>query len=106
MSFFQAAHVFMSELLTIGALKKAFAVYGMYISNSWIRRQEQKGNLYLPRSSTNFKRARGFRKPGAVRQLTEEQIEEVLLSFLPKGTVIENGKIAQGTGYYNYEKSL
>lgn len=105
MSFVLAAWVLMkNELLTIGALKKAFAEYGKHISNSWIRRQEEKGNLLLPRSSTNFKRAQGFRKPGAVREITNQQIEDILLSFLPKGTKLKNGKSATGLGYFNYLK--
>lgn len=91
--------------LGIGELISAFYKAGMYISPSWIRRQEDKGNLIVPRSTTNFKRAHGTRTPGAVRVFTPEQIDEILIAFLPKGTKLENGEVATGKGYYNYQAS-
>lgn len=90
--------------LTIRYLIESFDEAGMPVSPSWIRRQEDKGNLILPRSTTNFKMAQGARKPGAVRYMTRKQINGVLKAFLPKGTRLENGEYATGTGYYNYQE--
>lgn len=90
---------------TIGALAEAFRLERYPISQSWIRRQEQKGNLILPRSTTNFKRVTvGLRKSGAVRLLNDEQIHDILVAFLPKGWKLNDGSTAEGTGYYNYLK--
>jgi 1-acyl-sn-glycerol-3-phosphate acyltransferase len=75
----------------------------MPVSPSWIRRQEDKGNLMLPRSTTNFKMAQGARRLGAVRYMTKEQITGVLMAFLPEGTRLPTGEIAHGKGYYNYK---
>lgn len=87
---------------TIRALKKAFEDNGMLISDSWIRRQEEKGNLFIQKSTTNFKRPQGIRRPGAVRQFTSEQIIGILIAFLPKDTKLTNGRIAKGNGYWHY----
>ena len=78
---------------TIEALKEAFEKAGMPISKMWVYRQEQKGNLKLPRSTTNFKKAQGTRALGAVRMITDEQIKEIVKSFLPGGK-----------GYWSYEE--
>lgn len=93
-----------NKKLTIRHLIEAFAQSGLEVSPSWIRRQEDKGNLLLPRSTTNFKMAQGARRPGAVRQMTRSQIIGVLKAFLPEGTKLPNGEVAVGNGYYNYKK--
>lgn len=93
-----------NKKLTIRHLIQAFAQSGVTVSQSWIRRQEDKGNLLLPRSTTNFKMAQGARRPGAVRYMTRSQIIDVLKAFLPEGTKLPNGEIAEGSGYYNYKK--
>jgi hypothetical protein len=90
--------------LTISHLIDAFVQAGMPVSSSWVRRQEDKGNLILPRSTTNFKMAQGARKPGAVRQFTKSQIIGILKAFLPEGSKLPNGEVATGEGYYNYTK--
>lgn len=87
----------------IGVLVKAFSEAGYPISPSWIRRQEDKGNLFLPKSPTNFKMAQGARRPGAVREMSMKQIIGVLMAFLPEGTTLPTGDIATGKGYYNYK---
>lgn len=89
---------------TIRHLIEYFKAEGMTVSPSWIRRQEDKGNLILPRSTTNFKMAQGARRPGAVRQMSASQILAIVKAFLPKGTKLRNGEIATGRGYYNYQK--
>jgi hypothetical protein len=91
--------------LTIGDLIKAFRMVGMPVSASWIRRQEDKGNLILPRSTTNFKMAQGARRPGAVRQMSEKQIIDILKAFLPEGMKLPNGEFANGKGYYSYKNN-
>lgn len=75
----------------------------MTISGSWVRRQEEKGNLIIPRSTTNFKMAQGSRRPGAVRYMTSKQIINIVKAFLPEGTILPNGEGATGKGYYNYK---
>lgn len=92
--------------LKIGALIEAFAQAGYPKSPSWIRRQEDKGNLFLPKSTTNFKMAQGARKPGAVREMSQDHIYGVLKAFLPEGTNLPNGETATGKGYYNYMENL
>ena len=82
---------------TINHLKEAFdkagfRINGRPISKMWIYRQEQKGNLKIPRSTTNFKKAQGSRKSAGVRLLTEQQIQEIVEAFLPGGK-----------GYWSYE---
>lgn len=94
-----------NKKLTIKYLIQAFASSGMSVSPSWIRRQEDKGNLILPRSTTNFKMAQGARRPGAVRYMTEIQINEVLKAFLPEGTKLSNGELSTGKGYYSYKNA-
>lgn len=94
-----------SRKLTLKDLVKAFYDCGMPVSPSWIRRQEDKGNLILPRSTTNFKMAQGARRPGAVRYMTRSQINDVLAAFLPEGTHLSDGQVANGKGYYNYKLS-
>lgn len=90
--------------LTIRYLIKAFKEAGLPVSESWIRRQEEKGNLIIPRSTTDFKIAQGARQPGAVRYMTETQIKGILRAFLPKGIKLPDGTVAIGNGYYNYMK--
>jgi hypothetical protein len=92
-----------NKKLTIRFLIQAFKACGMPVSPSWIRRQEDKGNLILPRSTTNFKMAQGARRPGAVRYMTQLQIEGVLKAFLPEGTKLPSGEVADGKGYFNYK---
>ena len=70
-----------------------FAEYGLKYSLRWIYRQEQRGNLIVPKSTTNLKKARGVRKRGGVRLFTKRQIEGIIKAFLPGGT-----------GYYDYRK--
>lgn len=82
---------------------EAFEKAGMPISRTWIIRQEEKGNLILPRSTTNFKMAQGARRPGAVRYMTEKHIQGVLQAFLPEGTTLQSGVTATGKGYYSYK---
>ena len=92
-----------NKRLTIRHLIRAFEDVGMPVSGSWIRRQEEKGNLIIPRSTTNFKIAQGSRKPGAVRYMTSKHIIAIVKAFLPEGTVLPNGDTATGIGYYNYK---
>lgn len=82
-----------SRRLTIRHLVEAFEKAGMPVSQSWVRRQETKGNLKLPRSTTDFKKPQGVRKSAPVRVLTQPQIDKILKAFLPGGR-----------GYYDYEK--
>jgi len=91
-----------NKKLTISYLIDAFSRAGMPVSASWIRRQEDKGNLILPRSTTNFKMAQGARRVGAVRYMTKIQIQGVLRAFLPKGTKLPDGTMASGKGFYSY----
>lgn len=93
-----------NKKLSIKHLVKAFEDAGYAVSPSWIRRQEDKGNLILPRSTTNFKMAQGGRRLGSVRHVSQAQIWGVLKAFLPEGTKLPNGEIASGTGYYNFKK--
>jgi hypothetical protein len=93
-----------NKKLTISHLIDAFKQAGMPISASWIRRQEDKGNLILPKSTTNFKMAQGARRPGAVRQMSQTEIDGVLKAFLPEGEKLPNGEVANGKGYYNYKQ--
>ena len=44
---------------TIKDLLNAFKEAGYPVSKSWIIRQEQKGNLIIPHSVSNFKKTRG-----------------------------------------------
>lgn len=92
-----------NKRLTIKHLINAFEKAGMKVSASWVRRQEDKGNLILPRSTTNFKMAQGARRLGAVRYMTQDQINGVLKAFLPEGTNLPNGEVAHGKGYYSYK---
>ena len=57
-------------------------------------RQESKGNLKFPKSSTDFKGLGGYffgKKRGAVRYMTEKEISAIVKAFLPGGS-----------GFYNY----
>jgi len=83
----------MTHRLTIKDLQQAFITAGMPVSKQWIIRQEYKGNLILPRSTTDFKKSQGTRKIAAVRVFTHKQIDDIVKSFLPGGT-----------GYYDYRK--
>ena len=78
--------------LTVKDLILAFEKVGMRVSDSWLFRLEQKCNLKLPRSTTNFKKSQGSRKLAGVRMLTETQIEEIVEAFKPGGK-----------GYWSYE---
>lgn len=92
-----------NKKLTIRHLIQAFEDCGMSISASWVRRQEEKGNLIIPRSTTNFKMAQGIRRPGSVRYMSSKQIIDIVKAFLPEGTKLPNGTMANGKGYYNYK---
>ena len=76
---------------TIKDLITAFKKAGYPVTAAWIYRQEAKGNLILPRSTTNFKKSLGTRRIGAVRIFTETQIASIITAFLPGGP-----------GYYSY----
>ena len=80
--------------LSLRSLVDAFKEAGMPVSRYWIYRQERKGNLTFPKSTTDFKKARGTRKIGAVRLITQTQINEIVVAFLPGGK-----------GYWKYEKN-
>lgn len=84
-----------TKYYTISELVKAFAEAGIPRSEMWIRRQEYKGNLRLPRSTTNFKKPQGVRKMAAVREMTGNQIQKIVQAFLPGGS-----------GYYDYTKDI
>lgn len=93
----------MNNKLTIRFLIAAFKEAGLPVSPSWIRRQEDKGNLTLPRSTTNFKKAQGTRKIGALRIMNKEQINKAVQAFSPEGIELPSGLIGTGKGYYNYQ---
>ena len=75
----------------VSALNKA----GLKVSQMWIYRQEAKGNLIIPRSTTNFKKPRGNRRQGAVRLLSLIHIQKIVKAFLPGGK-----------GFYDYRKEV
>ena len=70
---------------TIEELLKALNKAGLSVTRFWVYQQEEKGNLLLPRSTTNFKKALGTRKLGAVRVVNRAQIEAIVKAFLPGG---------------------
>jgi hypothetical protein len=74
-----------------GKLVEAFQVAGHPKSDSWIFRQENKGNLKLPRSTTNYKKVNG--KVGFVRELSPMMIKNIVLAFIPGGK-----------GFYDYQE--
>ena len=76
---------------TMKDLLAAFKEAGYPVSYMYLKRLEYKGNLILPKSTTNFKKAAGNRTLGAVREMTRTQINEVVKAFLPGGT-----------GFYDY----
>ena len=78
---------------TIKDLVEELNKKGLPVSHMWVYRQEAKGNLIIPRSTTNFKKAQGIRKAGAVRMLTKDQIDGIVKAFLPNGS-----------GFYDYRK--
>ena len=80
--------------MTLKHLLIAFKESGYPKSRTWIYRHEAKGNLIMPRSTTDFKKAQGSRKLSAVRELTEQQIHDIVSSFLPGGS-----------GFYDYRKT-
>ena len=80
--------------MTLKHLLLAFKDVGFPKSRSWIYRHESKGNLILPRSVTDFKKALGTRRLGPVRELTAQQVRDIVHAFLPGGT-----------GFYDYRKS-
>jgi len=73
-----------------GTLVKAFEAAGHPKSDSWLFRQENKGNLIMPRSTTNYKKLNG--KIGFVRELSPKMIKDIVEAFLPGGK-----------GYYSYK---
>ena len=75
-----------SYFFTVQDLVKALSSAGLPVSRMWIYRQEDKGNLILPRSTTNFKKSAGRYKNGAVRVLTNNQINAIIKAFLPGGS--------------------
>ena len=76
-------------------LLQAFEDAGYPKSRSWIYRQENKGNLILPRSTTDYKKAQGTREKGFVREMTPEQIQAIVKEFIPGGK-----------GFYDYRKEV
>lgn len=81
---------------TFKDLLKAFDEAGYPVSDRWIRRQIEKGNLVLPRSVTNFRKLHlknSSRKAGAVYEMSMEQILETVKAFCPGGN-----------GFYDYRK--
>lgn len=82
---------------TMQNLRQTFDEAGYPVSDSWIRRQIKRGNLVLPRSTTHFAKFHikgDDRKTGAVYEMTEAQINDVVKAFVPGGS-----------GYYNYLKA-
>lgn len=81
---------------TTGCLVKAFRLAGSAVSYRTLLRHEAKGNLKFSRSPTDFKKLGGYslgKKMGAVRYMTDEEIQEIVKAFLPGGS-----------GYYDYTK--
>lgn len=78
---------------TIMDLVKAFKAAGYSHARSWIYRQEEKGNLVFMKSPTEYKKAQGDRKIGFVRQMTSQQMKDIVIAFMPGGS-----------GYYDYRK--
>lgn len=77
-----------NKYYTIKDLLQAFTEAGKKVTYKWIINQEKKGNLKLPRSTTNFKKPHGFmsgRQIAAVREMTGGQIQEIIKAFLPGG---------------------
>lgn len=79
---------------TIKDLLNAFKEAGYPVSKSWIIRQELKGNLIVPRSVSNFKKTRGDRKIGSIREFSMSQIKTIVKEFIPGGS-----------GFYDYTKN-
>lgn len=69
----------------IADLKKKFEERGMKVSSGWVYRQEKKGVLVLPRSTTNLKTMGTLNRQGSVRVMTRIQLEEIVKAFLPGG---------------------
>jgi hypothetical protein len=78
---------------TLSDLMRAFEKAGIPHDRSWYYRQEEKGNLVIPRSPTDYKKVMGIRPIGFVRQLTKKQIEDIVKAFSPGGS-----------GFYDYRK--
>lgn len=78
---------------TMKHLLKAFEEAGYPVTYMYLKRLEYKGNLILPRSTTNFKKTAGNKPLGAVREMTMTQIQNVVKAFLPGGL-----------GFYDYRK--
>lgn len=73
--------------LTIKDLLKAFEESGYPKSESWIKRQENKGNLILPKSLTDFRKPRGIYKIGFVTEFhSKKQLKEIVKEFSPGGS--------------------
>ena len=80
---------------TIKDLLNAFKEAGYPVSKSLIIRQEQKGNLIIPHSVSNFKKTRGNRAIGSIRELSMTQIQKIVKEFSPGGS-----------GFYDYTKTI
>ena len=78
---------------TMKDLLSAFKEAGYPLSYMTLKRLEYKGNLILPKSTTNFRKPVGNRPLGAVREMTMKQMQEVVKAFLPGGP-----------GYYDYRQ--
>ena len=70
---------------TIKDLLQAFQDAGYPKSYMWIIRQERKGNLILPRSTTNYKKLAGNKPIGFVREMSWDQIHAIISAFIPGG---------------------
>lgn len=69
----------------ISDLLKALDEAGIKKSQAWVYRQEIKGNLVLPKSTTDIKKPKWASKVGPVRIFTETQISQIVQAFLPGG---------------------
>ena len=74
-----------NKYYTISYLVAALNKAGLNVTQWWVYEQEQKGNLKLPRSTTNFKKVAGIKKIGAVRLVNQQQIKEIIKAFVPGG---------------------
>ena len=79
--------------ITIKDLLKAFEEAGYPKSSSWIGRQEEKGNLILPKSTTDFRKPQGKYKIGFVTEFQSiDQVNEIVQAFSPGSS-----------GYWSYK---
>ena len=77
----------------INDLLQAFKDAGYKKSRSWVYRQEEKGNLNVPKSPTEYKKSQGTRPIGFVRLMSRKMIDNIVKEFTPGGN-----------GYYDYTK--